>query len=308
MKAKKIKNDDKGGIIRPIQGSHIVHQESGNVFIGNGPIQIPMYDEQGRQIVGQENIRAEVARREAEKSPLQLEGKAKPSLFDQEPKMVVGGPIQIPMYDEQGRQIVGQENIRAEVARREAEKSQLQLEGKAKPSLFDQEPKMVVGGPIQIPMYDEQGRQIVGQENIRAEVARREAEKSQLQLEGKAKPSLFDQEPKMVVGGPIQIPMYDEQGRQIVGQENIRAEVARREAEKSQLQLEGKAKPSLFDQEPKMVVGGPIQIPMYDEQGRQIVGQENIRAEVARRQGYRQINWVSDEQKAYFLAEQSKYK
>ena len=64
MKAKKIKNDDKGGIIRPIQGSHIVHQESGNVFIGNGPIQIPMYDEQGRQIVGQENIRAEVARRQ----------------------------------------------------------------------------------------------------------------------------------------------------------------------------------------------------------------------------------------------------
>jgi len=119
MKAKKIKKDNKGEIIKPIQGSHIVHQESGNVFIGNGPIQVPMYDEQGRQIVGQENIRAEVARREAEKSKLQLEGKAKPSLFDQEPKMVVGGPIQVPMYDEQGRQIVGQENIRAEVARRQ---------------------------------------------------------------------------------------------------------------------------------------------------------------------------------------------
>ena len=59
------KKDDNDEIIELCEsGSYIIQQQSGNVFVGSGPIQVPMYDEQGKQIVGQENIRAEIARRQ----------------------------------------------------------------------------------------------------------------------------------------------------------------------------------------------------------------------------------------------------
>jgi len=90
------------------------------------PIQTPMYDNQGRQIVGRENIRREVKRRETEWAATHG---GRPSLSDIEFAPTIG-PIQTSMYDESGRLITDQRQIEAEISRREAEWRQWEREGR----------------------------------------------------------------------------------------------------------------------------------------------------------------------------------
>jgi hypothetical protein len=86
-------------------------------FSSMSPIQVPMYDSQGQQIIGQENIRREVARREAEWTATHG---GRPPLSDIDFAPTIG-PIQSAMYDKHGRLITDQRQIEVEVARREAE-------------------------------------------------------------------------------------------------------------------------------------------------------------------------------------------
>src|SRR5947209_5027284 len=96
----------------------------GNIFSDNTGIdltppsipQIPIYDENNRQITGQANIEAEVEKRKdklkathGSREPLESIDLTPPSI------------PQIPIYDENNRQITGQANIEAEVERRRAE-------------------------------------------------------------------------------------------------------------------------------------------------------------------------------------------
>jgi len=89
-------------------------------------IRVPLYDSQGRQIVGQDNVKREVERREAEWAATHG-GRPPLSEFEFGPTI---GPIQIPTYDEYGRLITDQQALEAEVARREAEWRQWEREGR----------------------------------------------------------------------------------------------------------------------------------------------------------------------------------
>lgn len=92
------------------------------------PVQTPMYDDRGDQIIGQENIKKEIQRRREKWSADHNE------TSDLSSTSFGGlvGSVKIPLYDNHGQQVNNLQEIQVEIERRRSEWDQAKQEGRTK--------------------------------------------------------------------------------------------------------------------------------------------------------------------------------